>query len=614
MTKQYVKTFNVGGSRKYVRDTEAHEKIDAANERVDELITIAGSDYYLGMSRVTGATDPALTATYGSRDALLEVLSHFRMGAFKNSQLQAQLAPGRITLSADGRAVAIDGTDGDILPYIDKNIYFLRNAATIDGEARSLLGLGLAKYAVGAKAARKMKPFAVALNGTVMTQLSYDSRSCAHNIYNPSVAGYYTADPGWFKQHLRTSGGGYPNTHVSAITAAIGAQDRNADNTAVGDAKPLFHDFMGLWLTAMYLELGTLDFTRADLFGTGCTNTAASAAQWADTAISAVSGMKTITADGTERLYALCAQNMKASASATAGYNTDGLTGSGDRYNFTEMLEMLRVLDNIKQTGRTAFIGTATNIFTDQGRTLIQDGSVNLSTGEGMVAGQKYYVVRSVPGCQGLADGVMTAVVNVYLKMECQDGVQNSSGDDLTGGCCIYKMSHPVYRGWDVLDGKFVSIEGSHYVFRNDGGSYSVDYYYCEDADLLPLVRNVQADYYGDVDASLPMLAGYEFGFNTNTSDGWAQRARYDLSLHAFDAVGGSMHYNENAHVWKSNSYSCPEAVNNKPKEGKKCVNASFAGCGASAAVAGRTCSCNFAVSFSADYSARGFAQCHIKI
>ena len=581
---------------------------------LQDIITDVGANVYAGTSRISDATDPDMTKNYGSRAALSYILSHMKIGAFQGSTLVAEMAPGRITQAVDGSAVAIDGSQGDILPYIDRDIYFLRNTGYIGGEKRSAVALGLVPYIVGDKMAKQIKPFAFSPNATVTTKLSGDTRACQHSIYNTSIKGYYAGAPAWYKQKLRTDGGGYPDTHVTAITAYTTAQDRNTDNSKTGDAKPLFHDFMAMWFAALFLEAGTTNFTRTDLFGTGCTNTAATAAQWDDEAISAVSGLKTITADGqTVRHYGICGQNMKTNASASAGYGTDGLSGSSDRYNFTEMLEMLRLLDAIKANNLTAYIGNHGNIFTDGGATVITDGSVNLTTGEGMTPGQKYYVVRNVPGCQGLADGVMTAVVNIYIKMECEDNVVNSNGDDLTGGCCIYKLSHGIYRGFDLLDGKYVSLAGTHYVFRNDNGAFSLDYYYCEDVEDLPLVRNVAADYHVDVDEeNIPMLAGYKFGFNIATGDGWVKSARYDMSMWAYDMLGSSMHYGENAHIWKSYSYGCPGAVNSRPAANKKCVNASFAGCAASTANAGRTSRCYYAVSHSYDPYARGFAQTNL--
>ena len=82
-------------------------------------------------------------------------------------------------------------------------------------------------------------------------------------------------------------------------------------------------------------------------------------------------------------------------------------------------------------------IGNIGNVFTFDAAGNVScttDGSVNLSTGAGMEACKHYYVVRNVPGCEGMADGVMTAVVNSYTKMEFIDGVKWSDNTVLDGG------------------------------------------------------------------------------------------------------------------------------------------------------------------------------------
>ncbi|MBR2291712.1 MAG: hypothetical protein IJ868_05295 [Prevotella sp.] len=568
---------------------------------------------YVAKSRLKDAQDPEFTKTYGTSEALEAILSHFKIGAFRGSELVKECIGGRLTMSVEGQQIALDGTDGDILPYIDHGLSLLRATGAVDGEQRSVIGLGLGQFAVGKHTSKRLKPFAAAMNATVATRLAGDARACQHSIYNPEVAGYYNAAPGWFKQSYRTNGKGYPDTHCNAIGAYTTAQDRNADNTKKGDSKPLHHDYIALWYAAMYMELGTLDFTRADLFGTGCTNTPASATTFADAAVSGVSGMMTVTAGGTKRYFGLCGQNLKLSAEEAFGHNTDGLTGASDRYNFTEMLEMQRFLDHIRKTGNETLSGSD-YIYTEGGLDVITDGSVNLATGEGMVPGRKYYQWRDVPGCKGLKDQVMTAVVNVYVRMEASDGLVNSGGDDLTGGYVVFKMSHGVYRGVDLLDGRFIHLAGTHFVFKNIGGGYSLDYYHCDDAESLPVVRNVQDDWYVDADANdIPFLEGYEKGATgIPNTDGWAKECDYSKSLWAYLVVGGSMHYYENGYIWKNSSWGSP--AGQYPAEGKKCVNASVAGCSAYVAFAGRTVICFHAVSPGYDSYARGFAQTNLRL
>ena len=107
-----------------------------------------------------------------------------------------------------------------------------------------------------------------------------------------------------------------------------------------------------------------------------------------------------------------------------------------------------------------------------------------------MVSNKRYYIIRDVPNCQGIAEGVMTAVVNCYVKMNVADGIYIDN-TDLTGGYVIYKFSHSVYRGLSMpMDGHFFQLCGAYYTTECREGHYYNKYYCAEKwSDMPPLVN-----------------------------------------------------------------------------------------------------------------------------
>ena len=598
---------NNGGGKKYCADIEARTGVEQNTHDIVVLQEGATAPYY-GAGRVKGATDPSFTKTIGDRAGLLRVLSHLKIGTFdKDGVLTHECRGGRLTADVKGAEVAINGDDGDVLLYCDVPVFNGHCNETFDNTEYNMLSLGLLQHNVGTKQAQRIKPFAIVPHYTVNAKLAGDVRSCAHSIYSTSVNGQYVTPSNLFKQKIKTNGAGYPNQYMSSLNSSQQARNKNADPTVKDRWIGLAHNLESIWWTAMYLEMGTLDFVDAARGGYGCTNTAADAGNFADNGVSGISGCKIIKSGDSDRYLGLWGQLHLTSGAG----NTPVLNGiEGAYYSFTEMMEAQRVLDKIAAANLIGYITPAGNsdvtptVFTAGGAAIAM--GVNLATGEGMVAGQKYYTVRNMPNCQGMDDGVMTAVVNIYVKLEVSDGVCDTSDNDLTGAVAIFKFSHPVYRGKDMMSGMFQQLEGIHYTRYNNNGTLAQRLYVAENADDIPVISDSDV-IYGDIGTQFNPLKGLKLVKDEFNGGGWSSDADYDAGVFAHtEWSGAGQHTKECGHVWLGACWG--QGVDGQPAVGKECVCASVAGCSAYIGVAGRTLFADFAATSDIDGYAGGFA------
>lgn len=596
-----------GGGKKYVADIAARNGIEQNAQAIEALQEGTTAPYY-GAGRVAGATDATFTKTIGERAGLLRVLSHLKIGTFdKDGVLTHECKGGRLTADIKGEEVAINGNDGDVLLYCDVPIYNGHCKETFENTDYNMLSLGLLQHNIGGKLAQRISPFAIVPHYTVNAQLSGDTRACAHSIYSTSVNGQYAAPSNLFKQKIKTSGAGYPNQYMSSLNSSQQARNKNANPNVKDRWIGLAHNLESIWWTAMYLEMGTLDFTDVARGGYGCTNTAAGAGNFADDGVSGISGVKIIKSGDNDRYLGLWGQLHLTSGAG----NTPVLNGiEGAYYSFTEMMEAQRVLDKIVAANLTGHItpagnsGTTPTVFTSGGATIAT--GVDLATGEGMVAGQKYYTVRNMPNCQGLDDGVMTAVVNIYVKLEISDGVCDTADNDLTGAVAIFKFSHPVYRGKDMMSGMFQQLEGIHYTYYNNNGTKKQRLYAAENVDDIPVIHSNDT-IYGDIGTQFNPLKGLKLVKDEFSGGGWCSDADYDAGIFAqTDWSGAGQHTKECGYAWMGACWG--QGDNGQPAVGKECVCASVAGCNAHYGDAGRTLDASNAATDDGVSYAGGFA------
>ena len=584
-------------------------------------------------ARAYSGTSPTTQLYYGSKDALNEVLSHMKIGTFKKGKLIKECAPGRITATRSGEPIAIDGTDGDVMLYTDTVLY--RDRATIDGltvsestaTTHNVIGLGLVPHMIGTKEAKKFEPFAITPHyATLDVKLDWDSQACPHSIYNPNLkTGNYKTPTAKFNETFKANGNGYMPGYINSLDMSYRARKKD------GGYQGLYYEFYENWLIAMFLELGTMNFEADNLFGKGCNRYMPTDVYWFNAeGNDGVSGLKRVTSGGTLVGYGMCMDDTNQKNTLRMKNPIQALVGN-NFFDFTESLESIRIMDAIVKANLVDQIAP-NKLFTydTDGNAVAADSNVDVTTGANMVPNKKYFTVRNVPNCQGLADGVMTAVVNIFFKLTMKD----DSGDSV-----IWKFSHPVYRGLELFSGMFIQLEGIYWVQGNTyNGSTNTSWqelYYansCDDLDYLSgcsrtiddslnsnAATSAQTLSFGLGDNIPLMLSGLTMGYYTSDNpNGWAKATNYNLSLYAHTAFGGGASTYECGYIWKNGlSLDGLHAPNNYPSNSKlsgRWVNASVAGCCLADTYAGRTLAANSSVRRGDDRYAGGFSHGHITL
>lgn len=579
---------------------------------------------FCGFARISGDADPAPASQYiyGGRELIREIGSHIKLGTVKRvgneAVLQHECAKGRITLASNGEAVAVDGTVGDILVYSNIPLYLLKGNEKVDSNEMSCIGVGVIPCYWQNHAAKQLGPFAISPFYTTNCKLAGDDRSQAHCIIGDAGIGSYSAPNGLLKEVFKASGAGYPSQYVSALESIHQAQNKNADANTNYPYMGCYYEFYELLLVLMYAECGTLNTTDLYCMGAGSTmQESVDNSTWNNAKIAANSGIKIFRSDKTVVGFGgLMSQNLKSGASGGGQYNLDQLVGS-QHYGFTKNGEVLSVLDKITKAGLQSKIGSSSNIFyEDASGNMVcsSDGSVNIDNGDGMTANKRYYIVRDVPNCQGIGDGVMTAVVNCYVKMSCADSCYTDS-TSLAGGYVIFKLSHSIYRGLSIpMDGLFRQLSGAHYLTgRTSSGYYNRFYCASKWQDVQPVIDNTA---YGNVGSAkdFNILKGLSDVVDVSGSQNWISKADYSRSLFCFTGFSGNPHTHECCFTWNGN-YMWGYGSNGLPEVGKEGVKALVVGCNAhNANASARAANCSNAVSNGSVNYAGAFAVPQLKL
>lgn len=540
-----------------------NETRSLAVELKRQVDTFVDKDGYIGMARMNGDASGDAETTYGTAEKIHQMGAKFRLCTVKNGKITHRCAPGRLTLGENGEEVKIDGTDGDVMLCVEDGLHLLKATKEIDGREMNIIGLGDRKSVWYGVQSKKIPAFGITPCETVNAKILDDVRSQAHCVYNTSAIGSYAnaLTTNIFKDVYKKSGGGYCSKQFSSMNNIQYAQNKNEDNLTCKPYMGLHFEFMECLISMMFSEIGSVCHTNYDMFGSGITNDGMNINQFNDDSISGISGWKFISADGKVSASTWWSGVYANGQTTTSTEIVQAIVG-GDRYCYNEMLEPQRVLDAIQKAGLVGKIGNKGNIFhydSDGNMVCTSDGSVNIDTGEGMEVCKHYYIVRNVPKCEGMADGVMTAVVNAYTKFEFCDGVMLSNKTtDMTGGIAIIKRSLPVYRGWTLpYVGLFRHLNYGYYTMRVDGeGAIDVEYDTIEVKDVKPLkVFNNTAYEASGKDSTVPMLEGvsktYHVGDgNTFQREFYILKGNYSMGLYCVKQRGGSLRTHENAYLW----------------------------------------------------------------
>lgn len=569
-----------------------NETRSLAVELKEKMATFVDTNPYVGMVRMNGDASPDAEMTFGDKQLMHEVGAEWKLATVKDGVVTHVMAPGRLTLDENGEEVKIDGTDGDVM-LINRNANVINATKVIDGREMNCLAIGKTTAKWYGVESKKMPAFGMTPCETVNTKLEGDARLQAHCIFNTAVNGMYgTADTSVLKASYINKGAGHA-ANISAVGSIQNAQNKNTDPLTARPYMGWHHGTYEALLTTMFAEIGSVDHTDVKMFGTGVTASTFNADLYNDDAISGASGWKIIAATG-ETYYNHYTSSQAYVASK--GKNIQLANGlSTAIYNPVQLLEGQRILDAIAKAGLVDKIGSKANIFYyDENGSAVcaSDGSVNLDTGEGMEALKFYFVVRDVPRCEGMKDGVMTAVVNRYVKTELADGCQSTDKKvSFDGAIAIFKASIPVYRGFTLpYVGQLRQMSYAYYTIHNIEGSTHVDFRCTEGMeDVQPLTVFNQNAYQCAYGSTPPMLVGLnkkkDYGV-TDLRENYVKSSDYSMSQFCYKTVGASQHTHECAYLWLYPS--------NNGGVGTSQVHGSVVGCYAySSRVSARTASCN---------------------
>lgn len=533
-----------------------NETRSLAVELKEKMATFIDTNPYVGMARMNGDASPDAEMAFGDKQLMHEVGAEWKLATAKNGVVTHVCAPGRLTLDENGEEVKIDGTDGDVI-LINRNANVINATKVIDGREMNCMAIGKTAAKWYGVESKKMPAFGMTPCETVNAKIEGDTRSQAHCIYNTAVNGMYgTADTSVLKASYINRGAGHAS-NLSAVSSIQNAQNKNTDPLTARPYMGWHHGTYEALLTTMFAEIGSVDHTDVKMFGSGVTAQNISASQFNDDAISGVSGWKIIAATGeTYYNHYLSSQAYVVSKNKNIQL-ANGLSTA--LYNPVQLLEGQRILDAIAKAGFIDKIGNKANIFyyDENGNAVCaSDGSVNLDTGEGMEMLKFYFVVRDVPRCEGMKDGVMTAVVNRYVKTEIADGCQSTDKKvSFDGAIAILKVSIPVYRGFTLpYVGQFRQMSYAYYTIHNIDGATHVDYRCTESMeDVQPLTVFNQNAYQCAYGTKPPMLVGLnkkkDYGA-TDLRENYIKSSDYNMSQFCYKTVGSSLHTHECAYLW----------------------------------------------------------------
>ena len=614
-----------------VRERENEVISSAINDlsnRVEDVEKITSMSTSVVGVRGHSEESPTLEYYVGDKEKLQDILSHFKMGWFDGEgKLVYECAKGRISEAVDGTEIPIDGTllgpngeSCDLMVYTDTDLYVDRailSGLTVEGSnatEHNIIGLGLNPHQIHGKTAKKFEPF------------GFTPQVANNKTFNGKQVGYSYYD------------GGKIQTYVNSLDSSIAALNKGSNYMG------LYYEFIEVWWIAMYLELGIMNAFTERLFGCGYGDHIPFFYQWFTKGYAGTSGGMFKDTDGTVNLY------------------TNWMTWSEHRgITFPMMLEAQKILDDVvkynmvdavdsgllmtyessgnsdsgnSNSGSVIMASDYTATYTDESGETIS-GSVESPTFDGinfelMEEGKQYFTVHTPqdsngnPMCQGLKDGVMTAVVNVYYKWT----------NPNNGRTYIIKDSHIVYRGMSMIEGYYQQLTGLHRVMRKDieGSTTYNEYqhcrwYYCDSWRQVPRDVSVYQhgngyDYYsvsGDnadeiaKEYTLPLLEGYN-RTEESTPIGHRMEVKecdYDVSLFMSTKGTYSLTIYECGFIW-----GAPESwgFDSPSNHATITCNAFLVGCHKFDACAGRSCEADHPMHVSTGEYAGGFSHPQIKL
>ena len=342
-------------------ETKADHKkdYDAIMARLND---VAQTYSLYGMARANGDSTAAGAKFFGDESNLKQIAGICHTGLVDNKgKLYKRCANGRIDLASDGTELYIDGSDGDVMVYIDRSIYVSKftdkiNVNGAEPVEMNVFALGLAPFSIEGHPAKEIKPFAFSPQYTVNCKLDAtntakengsDKRSCAHSIYNKNVPGTYKAPRETFKNNtFKPNGKGFPNQNINSMQSIWNGQCKNDVETTNRPFMGGYYEFTEIWLMLMFLENKSLYHQALDDFGCGSTmSSIVTASNFCTDSMNGNSGVKIVSKEGNASYAGLMTSN-----GLNGHYPLTSLVGD-IYYGFTEMLETQRLLNDIAKAG-----------------------------------------------------------------------------------------------------------------------------------------------------------------------------------------------------------------------------------------------------------------------
>ncbi len=482
--------------------------------QIDELKNLIGyGNSYIGV-RGYGEKSPMMQIYQGNKELLNDTLSHFKLGWFDGEgKLVYECAPCRISQSVDGTDIPIDGSlkdasgnSCDLMAYVDTDLYVDRctigglNVKDSTATTHNVIGLGLFLHQIGGKWSKRFEPFGFAPHFARVVE--ENDKEIAQSFYDGQTSSGYISYLEGLRQTLN-KGGGYMG---------------------------LYYEFYEIWLIAMYLELGTIDISQQNLFGDGWGEYYPTDDDWFNEDNVGGCGLKVL--DNTYRPYLFAY--------------------TWDSKGFPTLLRGQKLIDDVIKAQLIDSI-SPTTLFTydDNGNCIMASSDIDVTNYDSLPNNNEtnsdknlFFTIRNVQGCQGVKNGVMTAVVNVYRKNIYLE--------------LIMKESYQIYRGITIC-GMSLPLVGLYWDVKQDEvhlGEYAPigEYFYCDNWREVPNDISLWEDsgntvMVGNTSQVPPILSGMRRGGEEKTQQnydidgsnlGWVKEIDYNISLFASKVKDGA--------------------------------------------------------------------------
>lgn len=665
----YIKPFDTELDSESTNAVENKVLYEAIKNLQEQLNTLSKEYAAFGFARINGAVSPEKLEDYSFGDKAIydKICSHLNMGLIQDGQLYKRCANGRIDLSVDNIELYIDGSDGDIMLYTDVDLYFLKGTFNIAGLELNMFVLSLLPYEYQGVKAKKIAPFAYTPHYAVFGKLTKDNnikgvedlRVCSHSVYNKNLIGTYSKANPIFTEVFKPNGGGYFSHNINYFDNVWMAQAKNQEQTQNRPYMAGYYEFYEIIAALIYMGQGSLYTSAHDSFGMGmCSLDNIKQEKFFDNMFGCtllygekVDGERFLTKN-TSNVY------LPSIPSEADGdrYAYNGLAGV-TLYGITEMLEPQRLFNDLTKYNLTNKVWDGITMdsenlnvifeYNDNNELIISNMTMEDVKENRIKTNHKYYQVRNVPKFKGINDGVMTGVINVFIRMEASEGtvidisynavdlnnepIENRFRQPLKS--LTYKLSHCLFKGYEMLGGAYYYVQGCYQQISNadegDGQNHLHNKFMSvSSVDKIPAYQTNYSQYYGDINEPLPIDKWCDIIVQNDACYGggsWKEKSNYNAGFFCFTEkyIPGQSNIESDGtyECGYSNNGNClgneDESSNSKgvPAIGRKVITcASFGGRGNSSSASLKAVDFSVVPTFKYYYFGSSFSVPYLKL